>query len=368
MPFWCVGNQLLDPFGLVILAFLTSIQVCEIICRAAKRGLIEFTSAHDDDLIAWNPKNPSLITAEQWKTLRAIKSMLDAAGVKFNMITCNLHSNPIFRDGGLTNPNPEIRRLARLKVRRTLEIGHFLNARYYTYWVARDGYEVAAKVVWKKVYKWIAEGLNDVRRCIRENKYTNYRGGTVEAKPDEPRGHSFLPTSAHAVAFINLLEEPDFWGVNPELTQHEGMTLLDPVTTVGFLVSLKKLKFLHFGNQIKGQFDDDFPSLIGPEHLKETVQMFWVLMTTGWRGVVEFDCHMLRCEADPKDPMGCRDRFIENCSIGLQMALELAGRYAPSVSKNRRESHSRADLKTMAEMCNLNFAKMVKKATKQIAT
>ena len=156
---------------------------------------------------------------------------------------------------------------------------------------------------WNKVYDWLAEGLNHVTDYIAEHKLTNYIGACVEPKPNEPRGQMFLPTSGHAVGFILArLKRPEFWGVNPELLQHESMALMNACMTVAYLCGMKKLKFIHFGSQIKAQFDNDFPPLVGPEGLKETVFMFKALQDIGWKGVVEYDCHMLRAEGSTEDP------------------------------------------------------------------
>ena len=147
-----------------------------------------------------------------------------------------------------------------------------------------------------------------------------------------------------------MLAEPDFWGVNPELLQHEGMALMNAGLTAAYLVSMNKLKFLHFGSQIKAQFDDDFPPLTGPEGLKETVFLFHTLKKLGWKGVVEFDCHMLRAEADPANAMESRRQFIRNCSEALDIALQLADRIkdpAPELNQTA------ADLASIRQMCNL---------------
>ncbi|OGV66733.1 MAG: hypothetical protein A2498_03820 [Lentisphaerae bacterium RIFOXYC12_FULL_60_16] len=330
MPFWCVGNPLGDPFGSAVLPKIDSIQVAGILSDMADEGWIEATSFHDDDLVPWNPDLPEDDLDPRspvYATLRRIRTILRRAGLSINTATCSLHGNPLFRRGGLTNPDPAIRKLARLKVERTLRIGALLGARHYTYWVARDGFEVPVSVDWKHVYGWLAEGLDHVVDYIRAKRFRNYRGATIEPKPNEPRGHMFLPTAGHAAGFIcGRLKHPDFWGVNPELLQHESMALLNGVHTLGYLVSLKKLFFLHFGSQIKAQFDNDFPPLVGPEGLKETVQLFWVLEAMGWKGVVEYDCHMLRTEADPARSIECRKAFVRNCSLALTLALDLAKR------------------------------------------
>jgi xylose isomerase len=360
MPFWCVGNPLSDPFGEKILPPIDSLQVAEMLAWAAGEGLIEATSFHDDDLVPWNPAvpnddlDPASATS---KKLAQIRKILRTAGLSINTATCSLHGSKIFRNGGLTNPDPKIRELARLKVERTLRIGHFFGARYFTYWVARDGFEVPVTVDWNRTFGWLASALDHAVDYIKAHKLTNYKGATIEPKPNEPRGHMYLPTSGHAAGFIcGRLKHPDFWGVNPELLQHESMALLNAVHTLGYLISINKLSFLHFGSQIKAQFDNDFPPLVGPEGLKETAQMFWLLRQTGWKGVVEFDCHMLRTEGDPADGITCRKDFIRNCSRAVSMTLALSERLA-KVSL-RGLSETEADHRSIQAMCGLDPRKI----------
>lgn len=358
MPFWCVGNPLGDPFGSKVLPATDSLQNAEVLVWAAKEGLIEQTSFHDDDLVPWNPATPEDDLdprSEVSQTLAKLKAMLDGAGLTVNTATCSLHGNPIFRKGGLTNPDPAIRALARSKVERTLRIGHRLGARYMTYWVARDGFEVPVTVDWKNVYSWLADALDHAVDYVREKGFTNYIGGTIEPKPNEPRGHMFLPTAGHAAGFIcGRLRHRDFWQVNPELLQHESMALMNGVLTLAYLVSINKLAFLHFGSQIKAQFDNDFPPLVGPEGLRETVQLFWVLEQVGWKGLVEFDCHMLRTEGIPDDVVGCRRQFVRHCVTALSMALQLAARLKPAAGPV--VSETAVELATTMQMCGLDPA------------
>ncbi len=360
MPFWCVGSPLSDPFGGAVLDRLDSLEVAKLIAWAGREKYIELTSYHDDDLVPWNPNQPEDDLdpkSATYQKLREIKAVLDSGNVKVHASICSLHGAKMFRNGGLCNPDPEIRRLARLKVERTLRIGQFFGASYYVYWVARDGFEVPVATNWGEVYEHLAEGLNHVYDYIHEHKMTNYLGATIEPKPNEPRGQMFLPTSGHAVGFIcGKLKHSDFWGVNPELLQHESMALMNAVMTVGYLCSVNKLKFLHFGSQIKAQFDNDFPPLVGPEGLKETVFMFKALHDLNWRGVCEFDCHMLRAEGDIDDQIGCRKEFIVNCVTALAMALELAGR----IKAAKPGSQSAADLQSIREMCQLDNVKITR--------
>lgn len=361
MPFWCVGSPLSDPFGGGVMEKLDSLEIAKIIAWAGKKGYIEATSYHDDDLVPWDPARPEddLDPASPvYKRLRELKEIFDDAGLEVNSSICNLHGHSMFRNGGLCNPDKEIRLLAQKKVERTLRIGQFFGAKYFVYWVARDGFEVPVITKWDEVYDFLAEGLNHVTDYIREKNMTNYIAASVEPKPNEPRGQMFLPTSGHAVGFIyGKLKEPSFWGVNPELLQHESMALMNAVMTVSYLCSMDKLKFLHFGCQIKAQFDNDFPPLVGPEGLKETVMMFHALNSIGWKGVVEYDCHMLRAEGTPEEAVQSRKQFIIDCTNALEIALDLAKRVTNSSSY---PSQSAADLASIREMCALPEAKLVR--------
>jgi xylose isomerase len=301
MPFWCVANPVGDPFGPSVMDSVSSLETCDLLCRARAEKLIDYTAAHDDDLVAWDPHNleddldPSSPASQ---TLHALKEKLVAAELPVIMVTCGLHGNPVFRNGGLTNPNPEIRLLAARKVMRTIRIGNFLGAEYLTYWVARDGFECQFSVPWERIYRYLIEALNLAESYAKEQN-GSVRHGSIEPKPNEPRGEMFLPTTGHALGLIAELADPSFWGVNPEILQHEGMTNLTAEVAVAMAANAKKLFFLHLGNQKPGQFDNDLPTLVGMDGVKEIVAVFWLLDRMGWQGHVEFDNHIPRTDTAP---------------------------------------------------------------------
>jgi xylose isomerase len=331
MPFWCVSNPVGDPFGSAVMDRITSLEVCDLLCKAREEKLIELTSAHDDDLVAWDPKHleDDLDPASPAsKTLKAIKEKLDAAELKVAMITCSLHSNPLFRNGGLTNPNPEIRLLAARKVMRTIRIGNSLGAEYLTYWVARDGFECQFSVPWERNFHYLIEGLNLAERYVKEQNGT-IRHGTIEPKPNEPRGEMYIPTTGHALGLIAMLNDPSFWGVNPEVLQHEGMTNLSAEVAVAMAAHAQKMFFLHVGNQKAGQFDNDLPMLVGMDGLKEMVAVLWLLDRMNWPGHVEFDNHILRTDTAPGKENSTRIRMdfirlnVENFRMAEKKARDL---------------------------------------------
>ncbi len=331
MPFWCVGNPVGDPFGPGVMDRISSVEVCDLLCKARQEKLIDATSAHDDDLVPWDTKNleddqdPSSPAA---KTLATIKERLAAAELPVAMVTCSLHGNPVFRNGGLTNPNPEIRLLAARKVMRTIRIGNFLGAEYLTYWVARDGFECQFSVPWERNFQYMIDGLNLAERYAKELNGT-LRHGSIEPKPNEPRGEMYIPTTGHALGLIAMLNDPGWWGVNPEILQHEGMAGLTAETAVAMAVHAKKMFFVHVGNQKPGQFDNDNPMLTGMDGVKEMVAVLWLLDRMGWQGHAEFDNHVLRTDAAPGKENATRIRMdfirlnVENFRMAEKKAHEL---------------------------------------------
>jgi xylose isomerase len=312
---------------------ITSLEAIDILCDAKKDGLIDFTSTHDDDIVTWDPEHPmddQDPSSECYKTIHAIKEKMDKVGLKMKMVTCSLHGDKVFRNGGLTNPDPEIRALAAQKVMRTLRIGNFFGAEYFTYWVARDGFECQFAVDWKTPYKYIEQGLNLATRYAKENKLS-IKYFTIEPKPNEPRGEMYLATTGHALALISRLEDPSVWGVNPELLQHEGMTNLSASNAAAMAIHAGKLPFLHIGNQKAGQFDNDSPTLTGMDGLKEMVGLGWILEKLDWKGHIEFDNHVLRTDAAPgkENAIQVRKNFIkfnvESWRMVEKKAEELAG-------------------------------------------
>jgi len=315
MPVWCVRSTCGDPFGGSVMDSITSLEAMDILCEAKKEGLIDFTSTHDDDIVSWDPEHPmddQDPSSDCYKTIHALKEKMDKVGLKMKMVTCSLHGDKLFRNGGLTNPDPEIRALAAQKVMRTLRIGNFFGAEFFTYWVARDGFECQFAVDWKTPYKYIEQGLNLATRYAKENKLS-IKYFTIEPKPNEPRGEMYLATTGHALGLISRLEDPSVWGVNPELLQHEGMTNLSASNAAAMAIHAGKLPFLHIGNQKAGQFDNDSPTLTGMDGLKEMVGLGWILEKLDWKGHIEFDNHVLRTDAAPgkENAIQVRKNFIK---------------------------------------------------------
>ena len=78
----------------------------------------------------------------------------------------------------------------------------------------------------------------------------------MEAKPNEPRGDLYLPTTGAMLAFINTLDDPDRVGVNPELV-HEHMAGLNFYHAISQAWEAEKLFHIDLNDQKFVRFDQD---------------------------------------------------------------------------------------------------------------
>lgn len=217
---WTVGNIGRDPFGEAVRERLEPDYV---VYRLAELGAYG-VNLHDEDLI---PRGTP--PAEREAILRRFKKALQDTGLKVPMVTANLFSDPAFKDGALTSPDPWVRAYALKKSLETLDLGAELGAQIYVVWPGREGAEVDATGKAPRVWAWFREALDFMAEYAEEQGY-NYRFA-LEPKPNEPRGDIYLPTVGSMLALIGTLKHPHRFGLNPEFA-HETMAGLNFVHAV----------------------------------------------------------------------------------------------------------------------------------------
>jgi xylose isomerase len=117
----------------------------------------------------------------------------------------------------------------------------------------------------------------------------------LEAKPNEPRGHIYLPTTGHMLHFIETLAHPEMVGVNPEMA-HEAMAGLSFSQAVGQALWAGKLFHVDLNSQNGPRYDQDFR--FAAEDLKEAFLTVRLLERSGYDGPRHFDARAYRSEDD----------------------------------------------------------------------
>ena len=279
---WTVGWQARDPFGDPTRAALDPV---ETVGRLAELGAYG-VSFHDDDLVPFGSG-----TADREEHIKRFRVALDAVGLRVPMVTTNLFTHPVFKEGAFTANDRDVRRFALRKTMRNLDLAAELGASTYVFWGGREGSEV-------DVAKDVRSALDRYREAIDTlADYVLTRGYGIrfalEPKPNEPRGDIFLPTVGHALAFISTLDHHEMVGLNPEVG-HEQMSNLNAVHGVAQALWHEKLFHIDLNGQHGPKFDQDL--VFGHGDLLSAFALVDLLESAGYAGPRHFDYKPLRTE------------------------------------------------------------------------
>jgi xylose isomerase len=242
---WTVGWPARDPFGD---ATRPALDPVETVHRLAERGAYGVTF-HDDDLVPFGSDDTT-----RTEHIGRFKKALDETGMIVPMATTNLFTHPVFKDGGFTNNDRDIRRYALRKVMRNLDLAAELGAKTYVLWGGREGAEYDGAKDVRAALERYREGLDTLAQYVIDRDYG--LRFAIEPKPNEPRGDILLPTIGHALAFINSLEHREMVGLNPEVG-HEQMAGLNFVHGIAQALWHGKLFHIDLNGQRGIKYDQD---------------------------------------------------------------------------------------------------------------
>jgi xylose isomerase len=242
---WTVGWQGRDPFGD---ASRPALDPVESVHRLAERGAYGVTF-HDDDLIPFDATD-----SERDKHVSRFQDALAETGLKVPMMTTNLFTHPVFKDGGFTSNDRAVRRFALRKVVRNIDLAAELGAQTYVFWGGREGAEYDGAKDVRAALDRYREGIDALAAYVLEQGYD--MRFAIEPKPNEPRGDILLPTVGHALAFIAELEHSDMVGLNPEVG-HEQMAGLNFAAGIAQALWAGKLFHIDLNGQRSIKFDQD---------------------------------------------------------------------------------------------------------------
>jgi len=279
---WTVGNRGRDPFGDATRPTLSPVTIVRELSKLGAYGV----NLHDNDLV---PIDAS--AGDRDRIVREFKQALADHGMKVPMATTNLFYDPVFKDGAFTSNDPRVRLYALQKTMRSMDLGAELGAHVYVFWGGREGAETDAAKDAREALKWNREALNFLCEYSIDQGY-DYKFA-LEAKPNEPRGDIYLPTTGAMLGFIATLDHPEMVGVNPEVG-HEQMSGLNFYHVVAQAIEAHKLFHIDLNDQKGPRFDQDLR--FGSESIKNLFFLVRLLEDSGYEGSRHFDAHSYRSE------------------------------------------------------------------------
>lgn len=305
---WTVGSTGGDPFGSPVRDKLSSVELVYLLAEVGAYGV----NFHDNDLVPFDAT-----PAERDQIVRDFKRALKQTGLVVPMATTNLFHHPVFKDGAFTSNNPQVRKFALQKTMHAIDLGVDLGAKVYVFWGGREGIETDASKNPATGLKRFREALNFLCEYALDQGYD--LKFALEAKPNEPRGDIYLPTSGAMLGFIATLDHPEMVGLNPEMA-HEHMAGLNFLHAVAQAWEAGKLFHIDLNDQNYVRFDQDWR--FGSQNLKQSFFLVKFLEDVGYTGSRHFDAHAYRTE----DYEGVKD-FARGCMRSYLILKEKAAQF-----------------------------------------
>src|SRR5487761_1164495 len=174
---WTIGYSGIDTFGSPTRAPMDVVHVVEKLAEIGAYGL----SFHDDDLFAFGSSD----AVRQGQIDRLTRVLADT-GLVVPMVTTNLFSAPVFKDGGFTSNDRSVRRFALRKVLRQIDLAAELGAQTFVMWGGREGAEYDHGKDIRAALERYREAVNLLAQYVTDKGYG--LRFAIEPKPNEPRG------------------------------------------------------------------------------------------------------------------------------------------------------------------------------------
>ncbi|MHC4520447.1 MAG: TIM barrel protein [Planctomycetota bacterium] len=232
-----------DPFGPTVrntIAFAEKLKQYKILG-------FDGVQFHDDDAVPdMNDLSPDQII----KKAEDVGKMLAGEGLTAEFVAPRLWEDPRTIDGGYTSNDPECRKYARDRSRRSIDIAVALKTDLIVLWLAREGTYIREAKDSKVAVDRLVEAIDDMLEYNADIKIA------IEPKPNEPMDQAYIPTTGHALALAYLTKDPSRIGVNIE-TAHAILAGLDPSDEMGFALAYDRLYTVHLNDQNGLKFDED---------------------------------------------------------------------------------------------------------------
>jgi sugar phosphate isomerase/epimerase len=208
----------------------------------------------------------------------AVGGMVRDCGLQVSGLAMRYYTNPAFRLGAFTNPDPVIRREAIDLTKRGIDAARAMGAPMMTLWLGQDGWDYAFQcdypTLWAAEIAGIAEVAAHDPDCLI----------SLEYKPNEPRAYAVLPDAATTLLAIAEIGLPNL-GVTIDFA-HSLYADEQPAFAAALVQSRSRLLGLHLND---GYAKRDDGLMVGAVHEQATLELLRAVHRGGFDGAIYFD-------------------------------------------------------------------------------
>jgi xylose isomerase len=209
---------------------------------------------------------------------RAVGDAIRDLGLAVNGLAMRYYSNPAFKIGAFTNPDPSVRREAIDLTKRGIDAARAAGARLMTIWLGQDGFDYAFQADYAKLWADEIDGLREVALHDPECLVS------IEYKPNEPRSYSLMPDCATTLLALKEVGLPNL-GVTLDFA-HALYADEQPAFAAALIARHSRLLGVHLND---GYAKRDDGLMVGAVHSIQTLELLRQVNADGFDGPIYFD-------------------------------------------------------------------------------
>jgi xylose isomerase len=245
-------------------------------------------------------------------------------GLAVNGLAMRYYTNPGFKRGAFTNPDPTVRREAIDLTKRGIDAARAMGAGLMTLWLGQDGFDYDFQADYAAMWDQEVDGIREVAEHDPECLIS------IEYKPDEPRARALLRDAATTLLAIQQAGSPNL-GVTIDFA-HALYAGEQPALAAHLIHRRSRLLGVHL-NDGYGKRDDGL--MVGAVNLRSTLELLRQIRRDGYGGALYFDTFP---DASGLDPVAECESNIATVRRLLAIADRLDGDNALSAALSDQDA------------------------------
>lgn len=228
---------------------------------------------------------------------RELARQIQDAGLSINGFAMRYYTNPAFKIGAFTNPDPAVRREAIDLTKKGIDAAREAGTSLMTVWLGQDGFDYAFQVDYAKLWQHEIDGIREV--CEHDPQCQI----SIEYKPNEPRSYSLMPDCATTLLAIREVGMPNL-GVTLDFA-HVLYADEQPAFAAALIARYSRVLGVHLND---GYAKRDDGLMVGSVHTQQTIELLRQIRKDGYDGAIYFDTFPDMTGLDP----------VHECEVNIQ--------------------------------------------------
>lgn len=228
-------------------------------------------------------------------------------GLSISGLAMRYYTNPAFKRGAFTNPDPTVRREAIDLTKRGIDAARQMGAPMMTLWLGQDGYDYAFQCDYSALWEAEIDGIAEV--CAHDPSCMI----SIEYKPNEPRAYSLLNNAATTLLAIAEVGAENL-GVTIDFA-HSLYADEQPAFAAALIARKSKLLGMHLND---GYAKRDDGLMVASVHQMATLELLREVSRFGFDGAIYFDTFPDASGLDPVAECAANIRTVRRLLAGVQ--------------------------------------------------